>query len=432
MIEDGGEAGANVPDYSANTFKTDLLEPTRKVRFIPGELGGHAVSAVADTGSSINAISLHYALLKGFVVHSITKSQAPIVKTLTGETIYPAGIVYAPWKFSHERYRPTNLAFWVIEDTPCSVYLGTPFLHASKVYGEMSHRLRTVLIDTEVSSDRRPIRALSQSNGEDYLPKFHGDMEGAQVTALADSGCDVNILNWQRAISCGLPLDTSETISLQLADGTMVTTCGTTEAFWRFVKAGTFTSNRPSEKTHYRLKFHVLRHCEYDIVLGQNIIYGIGKGKMDFSNIKCHSSDTKTAILETPHHYMSYVREGVWAGLKRRAKRFFRGNATTDNADDLLAPSGQDIQGRVQDAELGRRIQASCAIQKLDDAAAKEAARRREMLAQEQWNALMQASTATSTATRSISNRSIPQSATTTPSISNPSLSNPNRSIRNI
>ncbi|PGH27807.1 hypothetical protein AJ80_00595 [Polytolypa hystricis UAMH7299] len=188
------------------------------------------------------------------------KNRIPINTRLTERFVLPNG--------KHVRSRGTAMVRWPFADKPGKSYelefvilpkheviLGNKFLQETETM--TTHRRRI-----------RKVRKLVTSAKEMYLAGEHharttGTLDGEPVLALPDSGSEVNIVSKAYSKSRGWKIIGSSS-RLQFADSSEQNSLGQVTAMW---ESGV-------EEGETMMTFEILSGCPYDVVLGQEYVYG--------------------------------------------------------------------------------------------------------------------------------------------------------------
>ncbi|KAG8622994.1 hypothetical protein KVT40_007970 [Elsinoe batatas] len=381
-------------------FCRPRTEPRRPGKVVPGRLNGYAISALPDSGASINAMHHDFAVERGLAILPIMHKATINIQNAIGSPIIPTG-------FPHKTHR---VEFFTFKDSP-PVVLGNAFLNLPDLLFRFSTRLVDDLSSLPAGNDSNTLKVHLMHMNTSDLPHFRGSLDGVPMQALADSGCEPNIVSLAYAKASGMSIDFTQSASLELAGGMTVTSIGTCYAMWYFNDESQWVYN-----TGRCLAFHVLEGCSFDVMLGKDVVFGEGKlrihhGQQQLPALRSESADAPSTRC------FNLIREPSWNSVVNRLKRWLgRGNRTSGNSTGVVSTVDE------QNEELVRRLQARHDNDQKPHGQNKADAERIERLAQEDWNARAQALLA-------LSNPVAPAPQSTTPSLSNPPLSNPNSSI---
>ncbi|KAF4552501.1 Hypothetical protein D9617_10g074830 [Elsinoe fawcettii] len=379
---------------------------------VPDYVGNRYVEAWPDSGSSINTMNHDFAVSQGFHVSPIQDGDCKPIHNLIGAPVVPIGMVQTKWAFRGEAHANHEALFFTFRHGP-DVLLGDTFLDLSSTIMHRPRRLMDVQITTGMGYPGSVLRAfLMRSPETDYLSYFDGYLDGTKTKALADSGCDPNILSLEYARSRGFEIDYSQTAAMELAGGMIERAVGTVYAHWRF-------EDERAARSHKRrlLAFHVLSGSVYDVVFGKDLVFGEGTHRLRTTRPSL-GGDIDSSDQFSSHSY-NQLREPLWQMFKDRMYNLFRWRGRRQNG----STSGQTTQGDtdLDNAELERRINAGHDIDSMLHGPIKDDAQRKERALQDDRDARARASIA-------VRNSSSHRPLTSSPSISNPSLSNPNSS----
>jgi hypothetical protein len=227
---------------------------------VQGQVNGLETDAIPDTGAGCNIMAESFAKRLHLVINE-DPSHRKVLRMTNCRTIEAKGIVAALWKFNSDPY-PAHLwhtEFQVISDFVEDVVLGSHFLFTTQTMSQNQYRL-----------SRRPhtFKALSLIR-VNILGSMHGyvhvrgDLEQETVSALPDSGSEFNLISYDyvKRRNWFSRMDLEDRNRLHVADGTSEMTEGSVVAHWAFPGADSV-----------EMKFHVLRDCSHDIIIGQDIL----------------------------------------------------------------------------------------------------------------------------------------------------------------
>lgn len=180
----------------AHTDKAIALKSQETVRSLPdkagvmraiwrpevlGSLNGASVSALADTGSCVDAISLEFATQQNI---SVDRTQARLIRLPTG-TISTEGIALGEFKFEGEE-EGYKRRFEVLKTSFYDVILGKPFLDQTEsLTRNLTKRIHQALVPCLQRADR--LFLLDHLNQSEISCTVNGKLAGA----LPDTGSDL-------------------------------------------------------------------------------------------------------------------------------------------------------------------------------------------------------------------------------------------------
>ncbi|KAF4553312.1 Hypothetical protein D9617_7g030390 [Elsinoe fawcettii] len=335
----------------------------------PGRINSMPINALADSGSTINTIDAEFARWIGLRMSRLPLAQIPTIKTFTGRVIRCRHVVQARWTFEDGRSMPETI-FFVIDKSPYPVILGKPFLQSSGSWAQPHGRL---FRDQSSASNRRPLGAYLQSDADHALPRFTFDWFGTPVTALADTGCQTNIMSLAFAEANGLAIDrhNGSRTGLRMADGQFIRSYG------RVFLPPSFLGDLLAEgkldhlaellrdrhdmvedflHTHEPLDldddlivFAVLQKSSFDLVLGADLVIKIGLDKLD-------SPDGEDLDGTLRVHHLNAIDVSRRQKLARCAGWFKRASAVSLG---VLDPNGPGREEKAKREELHRRALAA-------------------------------------------------------------------------
>ncbi|KAH8724361.1 hypothetical protein GQ44DRAFT_286635 [Phaeosphaeriaceae sp. PMI808] len=201
-------------------------------------------------------MSFRYARKQGFVLR---KGEHQTFKLANGKMARALGRVETKWKFSTELERAYDLVFHVLPKCSRHVILGNTFLQETKTMSIHKQRIRY--------AKRRKLtqRVVNLIGNHNMSQRMAGSLNGVPVLALPDSGAEPNIVSAAFVEANGWEISDNHS-SLRFADGSVQESLGQVCGTWRFGE---------NDGETRQLVFEVLRDCPFDVVLGQEVVYGI-------------------------------------------------------------------------------------------------------------------------------------------------------------
>lgn len=236
-----------VSEYNLTNIEPEVL----------GHLNGVKTAAFPDTGAECNFMSLRYARKQGFI---LAKGEHRTFKLANGKVARALGRVETKWKFFAEPGRTYDLVFYVLPKCSRHVILGNTFLQETKTMSIHKQRIR-------YAKRRITQRAVNLIGNHNMSQRMAGSLNGVPVLALPDSGAQPNIVSAAFVEANGWEISDNRS-SLRFADGSVQDSLGQVCGTWRF-------GENDGRETR-QLVFEVLRDCPFDVVLGQEVVYGIG------------------------------------------------------------------------------------------------------------------------------------------------------------
>ncbi|KAL8652114.1 MAG: hypothetical protein Q9226_004398 [Calogaya cf. arnoldii] len=244
-------------------------------RGLPGFVNGARVSALPDTGSSRNVVSLAFAQDMKLGIHG---SPADF---MLGNSTYTKsiGTVTLDWAFSDNPRDVSKIICDVLPGCNYSMILGSRFLTATQTLSKFRSRLTECLFST--------LNVLKMNLLGNDNTRLHGYVGGGygkeliEVAATPDTGAEGNIMDRNFAARHGLSIRQGQRHRnlLQFADGTYQETIGQVQTHWTF---------QSGERVP--LTFEVLENCCSDVVLGDTILYNYNVFEDHAASISSHES----------------------------------------------------------------------------------------------------------------------------------------------
>ena len=145
----------------------------------------------------------------------------------------------------------------MLSDCAYDLILSRPFLHATETLTKFRYRLQVCKFRV-----KNLLQFGFRGSDSQWLRGRLGN--GSAALALADSGAERNVMNYDFAVSQGFEIDYRPNCrgSLQFADGTVQHTVGQVTTSW------TFEDGQKIFET-----FEVLKNCIVDVVLGEDVLW---------------------------------------------------------------------------------------------------------------------------------------------------------------
>ncbi|KAI0905882.1 hypothetical protein F4823DRAFT_566300 [Ustulina deusta] len=207
---------------------------------IKGEVNGHSVDALADTGANVNAISKDEADRLGLVPDPGSASKR--IRLPSGKTCPSLGTANLAFNFNGEK-TVHLLRCNIVEKLEYSMIVCYDFLRKTEtltrffkkrikeVARSSLHRFSLCLLEDDAASDE--IRA-----------RMDGFINGAPVRAVPDTGSGIMALSASYARRLGLQVDTTRRTHVTFADGSSAMTSGVVKATWNFLPPDPYSGRR--------------------------------------------------------------------------------------------------------------------------------------------------------------------------------------------
>ncbi|KAF2472377.1 uncharacterized protein BDR25DRAFT_312927 [Lindgomyces ingoldianus] len=203
-------------------------------------------------------MSFRYARKHGFI---LAEKDHRAFELANGKAARALGKVEAKWRFSAEPERGYDLVFYVLRKCSRHVILGNKFLQETRTMSVHKQRIRYA---KRKMLTQRVVNLIGNHN---KTQRMAGYLNGVPVLALPDSGAQPNIVSAAFAEANGWEISENHS-SLKFADGSVQESLGQVCGTWRF-------GENDGRETR-QLIFEVLRDCPFNVVLGQEIVYGLG------------------------------------------------------------------------------------------------------------------------------------------------------------
>jgi hypothetical protein len=229
-------------------------DPGRREWFVLGSLSGIRVSAIPDTGSDLDIVSVNFVKRHGITIDSASQRS---IQLPNGKTI-STGAVSLPFVFEGETSTFSRV-FTVMPNCLHDVILSNSFLQTTETLTKFSQRLRCKFVP---SLNVPRLRLLG-------TPKHRiwGSINGRTVAAIPDTGSDVMLMSKRYARKLGLNISKGAVHKscLEFADGTLANTFGMVFGVeWRFGKQGSASQY---------CDFHVMEDLPYKVILSNDFLF---------------------------------------------------------------------------------------------------------------------------------------------------------------
>lgn len=238
-----------------------------------------------NTGIDGNHMSLEQARTLGFEVDTSEESRNRF-QLPTGMVVEATGRVAARVQFAWSAAEPDVMTvfFNVFNSLSSPVLLGSAFLHATETLTTRSHRL----IDLPAGLARcLKLRAIGNA-----VNKVSCIINGFRVVANPDTGSEIALMSGKYAAKYGL-LNYYGCEELELADGSREYTSGYADVEVAVRIPG---SSRKLKKT---VRFHVLKHLQFDVILDEHMVedFGVFKNGLNKISFVAHELASLSPIV---------------------------------------------------------------------------------------------------------------------------------------
>lgn len=224
---------------------------------IHGLVNGAAVYAAPASETRLNLMSAGFARECGIDVRPFRYA----CSLAHGKKIESVGRGTAMWQFQGEFMR-RSVEFLILPETSRPVILGSGFLACTHTLTTNWHRIRK---QTVPASGVHCLHLLDCPPGA-----VAGTVRGEPVLAVPGTGCEINIISdayvQRRGLEKRVHREEWDRPWVRLANGSLVKTQGRISLSWRFGDEGVMSS--------WALDFWVLENCDYDVILGQDVLFG--------------------------------------------------------------------------------------------------------------------------------------------------------------
>lgn len=331
---------------------------------ILGLLNGAQTCATHDTASGINTINTELARSRGYEIETFDKAR--LIKTLNKRQVRSDGILKLRWAYPDDPEKQVDIVLHAVSNSPHDLIFGFPFLKVNGLLEDHEGRV----ISRQIWGPRNLTHNVCFQNSlESNLPTTRGILGSREVQALADTGCDVNIMSRLYAEENGHLIDSRHQEALTFSDGSTDTTIGRVVSPWVFGNSG----------IKHTLAFEVLEDCQFDVVLGKHILFGTkafktyresfdfgeedasGDGGEILADSAHDSAGDKHGLYEAITRFVNSVRRAwIISRIKKVLKRFM-GSKEEHASQKILGGVNQD---EISD-EMKRRARADSEIEKL-------------------------------------------------------------------
>lgn len=220
--------------------------------FVSGEAGGKSFEALADSGADECYVSSTLVSELGLSPEHGTNRR---IQLGNKKHLESSGCVDIPWTFGGEKLQYT-LKCWIIPGSSHALILGNLFLKISKTLTSFIHRIKKRLKDS-----LRTARVMLLGCEDQRL---WGSLNGRQVAALPDTGCDVMLISEAAAAKFGLAVDSAleEQIEVEFGDGSRSQSIGV-------VKNAAWTVGEHTVLSD----FYVLKELSVDVILSNDYLF---------------------------------------------------------------------------------------------------------------------------------------------------------------
>jgi len=229
-------------------------DPGRREWFVLGSLSGIRVSAIPDTGSDLDIVSVDFVKRHGITIDSASQRS---IQLPNGKTI-SIGTVSLPFLFEGEKSTFSRV-FTVMPNCLHDVILSHSFLRTTETLTKFSRRLKSKFVPSLHMPRLRLLGTPKQ--------RIWGSINGRTVAAIPDTGSDVMLMSKRYARKLGLHISkgAAHKICLEFADGTLANTCGMVFGVeWRFGKQGS---------TSQSCDFHIMEDLPYKVILSNDFLF---------------------------------------------------------------------------------------------------------------------------------------------------------------
>lgn len=226
---------------------------------VHGHVNGRAVFASAASESITNVIS--ETLARECSLHVSPAVSGEWLLLPDGREIKPVGIATGKWSFRGETSIQATVDFAVLKSPSRPLILGSDLLRSSRTTDINWHRLRTRTTEPE---DFSCVHIVGEPPSS-----IAGKLEGNPIYALAATGCEVSLVSLDFVTKNYLKFkwkSPKEPHSLKFIDGGCIPIDKTIVLHWQY----------GDEWTEWPAEFVVVPGLPWDVVLGQQFLYGSG------------------------------------------------------------------------------------------------------------------------------------------------------------
>lgn len=229
--------------------------------------------AYGDSGSCKNIMSESCAQQKGLIIRRRPKD-VRVFQVGNGKLTTSIGRARAHVRLVKGFDKPRKEWFHILRNYPAAIILGMPFLEAVQILSKNRHILeecppKPCAIDLVlwISSPRNRIRC---------------NLDGRNVTAIADSGSDLNLMSLSYAQRGGYRIDRRKEVQrrLEFGDGSQEDTVGEVTVYnltlnWcepETAPLGPLETHGEDTCPRFSAVFQVLRDLPSDVILGRDLL----------------------------------------------------------------------------------------------------------------------------------------------------------------
>lgn len=229
--------------------------------------------AYADSGSCKNIMAESCAQQKGLIIRRRPKD-VRVFQVGNGKLVTSIGRARAHVRLVKGFDKPRKEWFHILPNCPAAIILGMPFLEAVRILSKNRHILeecppKPCAIDLVlwISSPRNRIRC---------------NLDGRNVTAIADSGSDLNLMSLSYAQRGGYRIDRRKEVQrcLEFGDGSQEDTVGEVTVYnltlnWcepETAPLGPLETHGEDTCPRFSAVFQVLRDLPSDVILGRDLL----------------------------------------------------------------------------------------------------------------------------------------------------------------
>jgi hypothetical protein len=177
-------------------------------------VNGVCLRAFPDSGSACNLVSETYARDNNFIIKDYAKK---VFRLPNGNIVNSLGEVEVMFRFADEM-KALYVTFKVLASCIHDFVLSGPFLWATQTFTKLKDRIYSLPIC------RPAVRVCFHGTSHQQMI---GSLNGYPVTAIVDTGADVNVITESYAISLGLEMSPdNEATDLVFIDGSSVVVRG--------------------------------------------------------------------------------------------------------------------------------------------------------------------------------------------------------------
>lgn len=229
--------------------------------------------AYADSGSCKNIMAESCAQQKGLIIRRRPKD-VRVFQVGNGKLVTSIGRARAHVRLVKGFDKPRKEWFHILPNCPAAIVLGMPFLEAAQILSKNRHILE------ECPPKSRAIdRVLWISSPRN---RMRCNLDGRNVTAIADSGSDLNLMSLSYAERGGYHIDRRKGVRrrLEFGDGSQEDTVGEVTVYnltlnWcepETAPLGPLETHGEDTCPRFSAVFQVLRDLPSDVILGRDLL----------------------------------------------------------------------------------------------------------------------------------------------------------------